>query len=344
VSSTQQKPSPDPGLVNQIIEISRGYMAATCLYTAAKLRIADYVGDGAKPVSEIARASKTNEDGLYRIMRALATISVFRETAPRIFCNTPLSEALRSDVPGSSRDAVLFMVDAMHLKVYGEIEYSVATGEPVFTKITGLKPFEFFHKNDEDNKVFNAAMTSISGQAIRHVMAVYDFGESGTLADIGAGHGALLSAILAKHGGLRGIAFDLPNVIEGAKPAIEAHGLAGRCEIIGGDFFKAVPAADSYVMKSIIHDWDDERAVTILKNCARAMRSPNGKVILIEMPVGPANEPGLAKWLDIEMLAIAGGRERTEQEYAELLAKAGLRMTRVARTAAPTAVIEAVKA
>lgn len=344
MSSTQPGPSADPRLSAEMIELCRGYMVATCLYAAAKLKIADFTAGGPKPVSEVARASKTNEDGLYRVMRALATVKVFRETSPKTFANTPLSEMLRSDLPGSSRDAVLFMVDALHLRIYGELAHSVETGEPVFTKITGMRPFEFFQKNDEENKVFNAAMTSMSGQSIRQVMEVYDFGESGTLADIGAGHGALLTAVLGKHRGLRGIAFDLPHVVAGAKPLVDSLGLAQRCQIVGGDFFKAVPAADRYVMKSIIHDWDDERAAAILRNCASAMRDPDGKVILIEMPVGPANEPGLAKWIDIEMLAMAGGRERTEQEYAALFEKAGLRLARVVRTASPTAVIEAVRA
>lgn len=344
MSSTQQGPAQGAALAVQIIEISRGYMAATCLYAVAKLKIADFIADGPKPVSQIARASKTNEDALYRIMRALATINVFRETASRTFANTPLSDALRSDLPGSSRDAVLFMVDRLHLDIYSELTHSVETGEPAFQKVTGMQPFEFFQRNGDENKLFNAAMTSISAQTIRSVLEVYDFGETGTLADIGAGHGALLTAILEKHRGLRGIAFDLPHVVAGAKPRVESLGLAQRCEIVGGDFFRAVPPADSYVMKSIIHDWNDERAITILKNCASAMRGSGGKVVLIEMPVGPANEPGLAKWIDIEMLAMAGGRERTEEEYAALFAKASLRLNRVLRGPGPNAAIEAVKA
>jgi hypothetical protein len=344
MSSTQQGPAEGAAAAAQIVELSTGYMAATCLYAAAKLKIADFIADGPRPVSEIAHASKTNEDALYRLMRALATVNVFRETAPRTFANTPLSDQLRSDLPGSSRDGVLFMADRLHLQIYSELAHTVETGEPGLKKITGMNSFEFFERNDEENKVFNAAMTSISGRAVQIILNIYDFGESGTLADIGAGHGALLTAILEKHRGLHGIAFDLPHVVAGAKPLVESLGLAQRCEIVGGDFFKEVPAADTYVMKSIIHDWDDEHAITILKNCASAMRGPGGKVVLIEMLVGPANEPGLAKWIDIEMLAMAGGRERTEEEYAALFAKAGLRLKRVVRGPGPNAAIEAVKA
>jgi hypothetical protein len=344
MSSPSARNVPDPGLFAQIIMLARGYAPAACLYAAAKLKIADLLAGGPKPVSELARARDANEDAVYRILRSLASIDVFRETAPRTFANTPLSEAIRSDATGSARDAVLFMADPLHMSIYGELTHTAKTGETAFKKVSGLEPFEFFQQNAEENKVFNDAMTSISGQFIRPVIEVYDFGESGTLADIGGGHGALLATLLTKHRGLHGIVFDLPHVVEGAKARIAAAGLESRCEIVGGDFFRAVPPADSYVMKSIIHDWDDERAIAILRNCVAAMRGQNGKVILLEMLVGPANEPDIAKWIDIEMLAVAGGRERTEEEYAELLSKAGLHLARVVRTPSPLAVIEAVRA
>ncbi|HXX43489.1 MAG TPA: methyltransferase [Candidatus Acidoferrales bacterium] len=342
-SPSMQGPTDSP-LFAQVMMLARGYATSACLHTAAKFGIADLLSSGPKAVSELARESKANEDALYRVLRALASINVFRETAPRTFVNTPISETLRSDIAGSTRDAVLFMADELHMRIYSELAYSVETGGTTFRKITGMEPFEFFRQNSEENRLFNSAMTSISAGAVPSALQAYDFGESGTLADIGCGHGALLTGILQKHGGLRGIAFDLPNVVEGAKERYESLGLASRCEVFGGSFFEGVPAADSYVMKSIIHDWDDSRAVAILKNCAKAMRGPNGKVILLEMVVGPANEPGLAKWIDIEMLVIAGGRERTEAEFADLFSKAGLKLSRVVRTPSPFCVIEAVKA
>jgi O-methyltransferase len=343
MSSPSAQSTAGPNQFAQMIMLARGYAPAACLYAAAKVGIADLLAGGPKPVAELARASMTNEDALYRCLRALASIDVFHETAPRTFANSPLSETLR-DVTGSARDAVLFMADPMHMSVYGELMHSIETGGTAFKKVTGLTPFEFFQQNGDENKSFNNAMTSISRQFMQPVIEVYDFGEEGTLADIGGGHGALLAMVLGKHRGLHGIVFDVSHVAEGARPVIASLGLASRCEIVGGDFFAAVPPADSYVMKSIIHDWDDTRAITILENCANAMRGPNGKVILLEMLIGPSNEPGIAQWIDIEMLAIAGGRERTETEYADLLAKAGLRLARVVRTASPLAVIEAVKA
>jgi O-methyltransferase domain/Dimerisation domain len=327
-----------------MIQMARAYMSSACLYAAAKLKIADFLAGGPQPVRELARAAHGNEDALYRTLRALATTGVFRETAPRTFANTSLSETLRSDVPGSARDAVLFTADPLHLEIYGELTYTLETGAPAFKKVTGMEPFEFFRQDAEENRVFNAAMTSIATQLIQPVIEVYDFGESGTLADVGGGHGALLAAILGKHHGLHGILYDLPHVAEGGRQMLESRGFSQRCQIVGGDFFESVPAADNYVMKSVIHDWDEERALKILKNCASAMRGADGKIMLLEFSVGEMNEPSLGKWIDIEMLAVAGGRERTEAEYAALLSNAGLRLARVVRTPSPLVVIEAVKA
>jgi hypothetical protein len=329
----------------QIMQLATGYMPAACLYTAAKMKIADLLATGPKPISALAGAAqRVSENALYRTLRALASVGVFREVEPGTFANTPLSEQLRSDLAGSSRDTVLFLANPLHLRVFAELMHSIESGETALKKVTGLDAFAFFRQDAEENREFNAAMTSITTSFIGPVLAAYDFGESGTLADIGGGHGFLLTAILQKRPGVRGIVFDLPHVVEGAKPRIESLDLASRCEIAGGDFFKIVPQADSYVLKSIIHDWDDGRAITILKNCAAGMRGNSGKVILLEFLIDPGNEPSLGKWIDLEMLTMAGGRERTETEYAELFAKAGLRLARVVRTAAPQCVIEAVKA
>jgi hypothetical protein len=341
-SSSAQNPT-GPNLFAKIMEIATGYMPAACLYAAAKLKIADHLAAGPKPIAELARASGMNEDALYRVLRSLASMEVFQEASPRTFANTPLSEQLRGDSPASHRDSVMFLANPLHLRIFSEILHSVESGGTGFKKVTGLEAFEFFRENSEENQVFNAAMTSISTGLIGPVVEAYDFGESGTLADIGGGHGILLGAILHKHRGLRGILFDAPHVVEGAQARIASLGLDSRCEIASGDFFQAVPQAESYVMKSIIHDWDDARAVAILKNCAKAMRGSGGKVLLLEFVIAPGNQPDLGKWIDMEMLILAGGRERTEAEFADLFARAGLRLARIVRTASPHCVIEAVK-
>lgn len=335
--------APDPR--NQILQFATGYMPAICLHTAAKLKIADLLAAGPRPVAELAwGAGGVNENALYRVLRALACIGVFTETAPGIFANTAASELLRAGTPGSLHEIVLWLADPFHLRVFAEFMHSVKTGATAVKKATGFEAFDYLQQDAAEHAVFNAAMTNLSAWLIGPVLEEYDFGGLGTLADIGGGHGFLLAAILQKHPGLRGIVCDLPDVVAGAKPRIDSLGLASRCEIAGGDFFQGVPPADSYVLKSVIHDWDDARSVAILKNCARAMRGSGGKVLLIEFVIDPGNEPSLAKWIDMEMLAMAGGRERTERDFAELFSQAGLRLARVVRTKSPYCVIEAVKA
>lgn len=341
-ASSQQPVEPDPRL--RLFELCSAHRPVACLHVAAKLKIADLLANGPKSAAELAASSGANEDALYRVLRALASLGVFQEVSARSFANTPLSEALRTGSPDSIRDVVLFVSSPMHMRVFTELQHSVATGGTALKKALGMEAFEFFRQNPEESRTFNAAMTSISAQMTGPAIDAYDFGESGTLADIGGGHGAVLAMILQKHLGLRGIVYDLPHVVEGARATIDSLGLAPRCEMAAGDFFASVPPADSYVMKSVIHDWDDARAVQILKNCAAAMSNPRGKVLLIEMVIAPGNEPGMAKWIDIEMLAMAGGRERTEAEFADLFGKSGLRLSRVVCAASPFCVIEAVKA
>lgn len=334
-------PSPN----EQIMQLSTAYMAPACLHVAAKLRIADQLASGSKSVSELAGSARgIHEGSLYRIMRALASVGVFTETAPRTFANTALSELLCEHVPGSMRDVVLFMANPTHFRIFAEMEHSVKTGQTGIKHLTGLDAFEFLKQNPVEEQAFNAAMSGMSAHYAHAVLEAYDFGDLGTIADIGGGHGALLCAVLGKHYELRGIVFDAPHVAAGAAPHIESMGLGDRCQAMGGDFFKKVPAADSYILKSVIHDWDDERAIAVLKNCAASIGGDKGKVLLLEMVLSPGNEPHFGKWVDLEMLLMAGGQERTEAEFAELLAKAGLRLTRVVRTKSPVCVIESVKA
>jgi hypothetical protein len=344
-SSLTDTAAKGPAISGQIMQMATGYMAPACLYIAAKLRIADQLADGPKPVAELAGASRgIHENSLYRVMRALASVGVFMEKEPRVFENTPASELLRERVPGSMRDVVLWTANPTHFRVFAEMGHSVETGETALKHVTGLEAFEFLKRNPAEDEAFNAAMSGLSASYAPAVLEAYDFSGLGTIVDIGGGHGALMTAILKKHYGLRGIVFDAPRVAAGAAAHIESMGLGERCQAMGGDFFQKAPAADSYILKSVIHDWDDAGAVAILTNCAAAMRGKTGKVILLEMVLSPGNAPDLGKWIDLEMLMMAGGRERTEGEYAELLAKAGLRLTRVVRTKSPVCVIESMKA
>jgi hypothetical protein len=241
------------------------------------------------------------------------------------------------------RDAVLWVADPLHFHAYAEFLHSVRTGGTAIRMVTGLEAFEYFEKEPAEGAVFHAAMTAISALTLPAVLEVYDFGNSGTLCDVAGGHGSLLTGVLRKHPGLRGILFDLPGVVPGARARIDSLGLASRCEVVGGDFFEAVPAAERYVLKSIIHDWQDERAARILENCRRAMRG-DGAVVLLEQVIAPGDAPQPAKWVDLDMLAFAGGRERTASEFADLFARAGLRLVRIVPTRSPYCVIEAMKA
>ena len=341
--STQSAPAaPRPAPRDQIMQLATGYKVSACLSVIAQLGIADLLAGGPKPVFELARAVQANEDALYRVLRALASVGVFTETASRTFANTPASELIRTGTPDSMRDVIIWIADEFHLRVYAELLHSVQTGGTAVKKFTGAESFEYFEQDKAEGERFNAAMTSFSAALMPAVLEAYDFSGLGTLADIAGGHGFAITSILKKHLDLRGILFDLPHVVSGAKPRIESLGLAGRCQIIAGDFFQVVPAADSYVMKNIIHDWDDARALTILRNCAAALRG-EGKVILIENVISPGNEPHFAKWLDIAMLTLTGGRERTQAEFAGLFSQAGLRLSRVVPTKSPVCVVEAVK-
>jgi hypothetical protein len=328
--------------VEQLFQMATGHMATTCTWIAAELHIADLIGNTVKPVAELARAARVNEDALYRILRALSSGGIFTEAEPRAFANTPASELMRSDAEGSIRDLVVWMSSPLHLRVFAEAMHAVRTGENAFKKATGLEAFDYFEKHPDTAEVFNTAMTNLSAMVVPAALEAYDFSGLGTLADIAGGHGMVLTSILSKHGDLRGILFDLPHVVPGAKARVESLGLTSRCDVTSGDFFKAVPAADNYIMKHIIHDWDDAQAIQILKNCAAAMRG-KGKVILLESVIKPGNEPAFGKWVDLEMLFLPGGRERTEQEFGALFSQSGLRLSRIVETKSPLSIVEAVK-
>ncbi len=335
---SQMQPTP----ADIVMQLSTGYMASSCLHAVTRLRIADLLRNGPKAVGELAKAASVNEDILYRVLRALASVGVFIESEPRTFANTPPSEFLRTDVPDSVAAMVLWMSDHLHFDVYRDMMRTLSDGKPAIEHVFKKPAFDVIFSNQEIAQSFNNAMTTFSEMVIPAVLESYDFSGIGTLADIAGGHGFVLTAILKKYPQMKGILFDLDHVVAGGGQRIDDMGLASRTELVAGDFFKSVPPADSYVMKHIIHDWDDEKAVTILKNCAMHLK-PGGKVILIEAVLSAGNEPNLGKWIDIEMFMMPGGRERTETEFRDLFNKGGLQLTRVVPTKSPLWVVEAQK-
>ena len=332
---------PEVAASQHVFQIATGYIASTALHIATKLRIADRLADGPRPVEELATGSGVTEDGLYRVLRSLSSIGVFEETTPRTFANNLASATLRADVPGSTHPMVLWMADPFHLRVYADAMHSLVTGQPAADKTVGMPVFDYLTRDTELSEVFNNAMTAFSAFVIPSAIEAYDFSGIGTLVDVAGGHGQVLMSILEKHPQMRGVLFDLPHVIEGARPRIDGAGLSGRVTTAIGDFFKAVPeGGDAYIMKHIIHDWDDDRAVTILRNIAGAM-TPGGRIILLESVLTPANQPDFGKLIDLEMLLMPGGRERTADEFRALFDRAGFRVTRIVPTKSPLSVIEA---
>jgi len=248
---------------------------------------------------------------------------------------------LRSGVQGSMYDMALWMSDPFHFQVYADALYSVETGKPAVEKTFGMPIFEYFPKNPQESEVFNNAMTMFSGMVIPAVLEAYDFSGIGTLVDVAGGHGRVLTSVLEKYPSMRGVLFDLEHVIAGARPTIDRLGLTNRCNTATGDFFKAVPpGGDAYIMKHIIHDWNDAEAIAILKNIRTAM-NPGGRVILLESVIAPGSQPDFGKIIDLEMLLMPGGRERTEQEFRDLFERAGFTLTRIVPTKSPLSVVEA---
>jgi hypothetical protein len=328
----------------QVLQIAMGYMASSALHVAITLNIPDRLAGGSKDVAELAGASGANEGALYRILRLLASLGVFAEKSPRRFALTASADLLRKDVPGSLRGMAVFLPDPFHFRVYAELMHSVMTGKPAADKALGMPVFEYLAKNPAYSEVFNDAMTALSAPVVGAAIETYDFSTIGTLVDVAGGHGEVLMSILKACPNVRGILADVGHVIEGAKPRIAAAGLSSRCETVAIDFFKSVPAGgDAYIMKHIIHDWDDERASIILKNIATAMGAKRGKVILLEAVIRADAEVDFGKLLDIEMLAMPGGRERSADEFKALFARSGFDMTKVVPTKSPLAVVEAIR-
>jgi hypothetical protein len=330
---------PPPEQMNQMLT---GYWISQALYVAAKLSIADLLTPGSRSPDDLAQVTKTHAPSLYRLLRALASVGVFSEDGQGRFSLTPLAECLRSDVPGSQRDLAI-MSGEEHYRTWGELLYSVQTGKTAFDKLYGMPVFDFLSKNPEQAKVFDAAMVGVHGRETAAMVDAYDFSGITTLADIGGGNGSLLTTVLKRHQSMRGILFDLPGVTERAKGNLQAAGLTDRCQVIGGNFFESVPAgADAYLMRHIIHDWEDEKATRILQNVHRAI-GKEGWLLVVEGVIPHGNDPSFGKLLDLTMLVIPGGKERTEEEYCNLFEAGGFQLTRIVPTKAEVSVVEGKK-
>jgi hypothetical protein len=326
----------------QMRRLLTGTWIAQALSVAARLNLADLVRDSPKTAGELAVATHADPRALYRLLRALASLGVFAEDARHRFSSTPLAECLRSDIPGSQRAMAILFGEVLH-RGWGELLSSVQTGRETFEAVYGLPFFEYLSADPERSCLFDETMVGIHGGETLALLDAYAFSDIGVLADVGGGNGSVLTAALRKYPDLRGVLFDLPGVAERARARLQEAGLAGRCRVIGGDFFASVPAgADAYLLRHIVHDWDDDRATRILTNVHRALGT-GGRLLVVETIIPAGNAPSFGKLLDLAMLAHMGGQERTEAEYRSLFEAAGFRLTRVVPTRAEVSLIEGEK-
>jgi len=335
-------PAPAPPPAAQLLQLVLGMFVSRALGVAAALGVADLLKEGPLGVDELARRTGSTADGLYRVLRALAAAGVFEAGADQRFANNELSTFLRADVPGSIRANALWFNDESGWTAWGRLDHSVRTGKPAFDEVFGSDLFTWLERHPSSFAIFQQAMTGLSASSGDAVAAAYDFSPIRKLVDVGGGHGTLLSLIIDHFPNLRGVLFDRPEVIQSAGDVLKRGGHCADIETIAGNFFEGVPAgADAYLMKNIIHDWDDEHCIRVLSQCRRAM-APGGRVLIVDLVLSERPEAMLANLIDLEMLVMtSGGRERTEQEFSSLLERAGLRLARLIPTASPFSVIEA---
>ena len=329
-----------------MLDLIIGYWVSQMVHVAAKLGLADLLKKGPKSPAELARSAGADPLSVHRLLRALASVGVFAERKDGRFALTPLAATLRSDRPDSMRAFAVMIVEDYNWMAWGDVLESVQTGRAAFDRVHGMRIFDYLGKHPDKAREFGEAMTSISGAENPAVAAAYDFSKAGTIVDVGGSHGHLLAAILKANPRLKGVLFDMAPVLEQARkaPYVGAGDVARRVELAPGDFFDSVPeGADLYIMKYILHDWDDDLCVKVLVNCRRAM-VPGGKVLVVDTVIPPVNGPHWGKLLDINMLVGTGGRERTRSEFVHLFERGGLRLTRVIPTASPVSIVEGVSA
>ncbi|AQT81153.1 hydroxyneurosporene methyltransferase [Mycolicibacterium litorale] len=315
---------------------------AQAITAAAQLGIADALADGPLPLDELAARVDADPDALSRLLRALIGRGIFRRRRDGRYALNSLAATLRSDAPISLKGAALFQGSAEQRERWTLLADSVRSGESIVPALRGKDGFDYLADLPEHADLFNQTMTSLAQMTLAVVVGSYDFGTHRTIVDVGGGQGAMLAAILAKAPASQGILYDLPTVVAGAPRMLQQKNVAGRVRIIEGSFFDMVPpGGDAYVLKNVIHDWPDAKALQILRN-VRAAAGPGATVLLVEMVVGDNGRDGPQNWVDLEMLLNLGARERTADEYRNLLSAAGFRMTRIVPTASPLNVIEAV--
>jgi hypothetical protein len=336
------QPAPQPPPHAPLLELTFATVLSRALYAVTERGVPDLLAEGPAAPDEVAAKVGVNPTALLQVLRALAAAGIFTHGSDGRFGLTPVGETLVTGHPTAARDLVLTLGGPPFWAALGEMPAVLETGRTGVEIALDTSFFDYLRRHPDEEAAFNRTMIAVHGGEPAAVADAYDFAGIGTVVDVGGGLGTMLVTLLRRHPHLTGVLFDAPSVAEAAKATIAAAGLEGRCEPVGGDFFASVPAGgDAYVLSHIIHDWDVDACHTILRHCRGAM-NPGGRILIVEMVLPPGAEPHPGKILDVIMLAVAGGRERTADEYRELLGPAGLRVERVVPTASPVSVIEAV--
>jgi O-methyltransferase domain len=329
----------------RMLQLLNACLTAQALHVVAVLGIADRLAGGPAAIDDLAAATGAHQPSLYRLLRMLVGVGVFREEGEGLFALTPLGGTLRSEGLGSVRDWALYVGAPEPWAAWGRLRETVMTGQSGFVLAHGLSTYDYLVRHPELGAPFDRWMTRQSDQHNEAVVAAYDFSAFGIVADVGGGQGSTLAAILGANPSVRGILLDQPQVVAGAEPVLRAAGVADRCEVVSGDMLQGVPGgADGYVVKRVLMLWGNEPAIQVLRHCAEALPE-QGRVLVVEMVMPPGNDPSPARSFDLLMLlANEEGRVRTEAEFRDLFAAAGLRLARVIPTASPNFILEGVPA
>ena len=325
----------------QLIQMGTAYWVSKILYATAKLGLADQIAAEPKSAAELAGPLGVHAPSLHRLMRTLASLGILTEDTERRFSLTVMGEALKTGAPGSARSTLLSFCSPWFTRGFDNIMHSLQTGRSGFEEAHGKPVFDYIGQFPEEAALLSEAMNGFHGEEPPQVAAAYDFSPFKTIVDVGGATGNMLSAILTRHPGPRGILFDMAHVVTDAPEFLKSKHIAQRVTIERGNFFQSVPAGgDAYVLSHIIHDWSEDQCLTILSNVRNAMK-PDGSLLIVEMVLPDGDEPHPGKILDIVMLVMPGGQERTKAEYATLLEKAGFKLTRIVPTNSAVSVVEA---
>ena len=329
----------DPSI--ELMRLINGYQVSQAVHAAATLGVADQLKDGPKSYDTVAQACGAHPRSLYRLLRALAAVGVFHESGNKEFSLTPLGVCLTSDAPGSTRNYARWIGTPGQWGSWGNLLHSIKSGETALRFAYGVDAWTYRMQHPEEQAVFDSAMSGNSRSEAQAVLEAFDFSRFSCVVDVGGGQGLLLKTILLAFPATRGILFDQPQVIASVDQTLASAELAQRCQIVAGNFFESVPEnCDAYVMKVIIHDWDDRTSVDILRTCRRAM-APTARLVVIERVVGLPNEMPEAKFSDLNMMVQYGAMERTRQEFDDLLKIGGFKITEIVPTRSPLSIIVA---